>query len=159
MGAAHRVSHKRRPSRCPFMPLGQLTVPRKQAKLTVNGMRNLADDALEVHAFQRRFFITRYAPSRCCANIYIRPCRPHSNGTSRSPIDGTPTQGGAAVGANLETMMQTPKPTRNAIRPATALRIESLESRRLMSVSVQDDGVVVVTGTDGDDQVQIFATD
>jgi hypothetical protein len=35
--------------------------------------------------------------------------------------------------------------------------LESLEARRLMSVSMQPNGVVVVQGTDGDDNVQIFA--
>lgn len=35
--------------------------------------------------------------------------------------------------------------------------LETLETRRLLSVSMQPDGVVVVTGTDGDDNVQIFA--
>jgi len=45
---------------------------------------------------------------------------------------------------------------KTTINPSPSL-IEALETRRLMSVSMQQDGVVVVTGTDGDDNVQIFA--
>jgi len=56
----------------------------------------------------------------------------------------------AAVVGKLESTMKT------TINPSPSL-IEALETRRLMSVSMQQDGVVVVTGTDGDDNVQIFA--
>jgi Ca2+-binding RTX toxin-like protein len=45
--------------------------------------------------------------------------------------------------------------TKDVVTPGM---VEQLEGRRMMSVSMQD-GVVVVSGTDGADSVQIFATD